>query len=127
MGETRIQSKWDCTSEGTLSVLLPSGIKGSWDLTELFLNWADMDTAEKFFAGYGVKQKLSDHCATNGLDVERMTELYDYAVENRELPATKRGGGFGISKKKIAEKIEQRKVPLTADQEALMKELGLMD
>jgi len=126
MGETRTQAKWECSNEGTLSVMLPSGIIGSWDLTELYLNWAEMDTAEMFFAGYGAKQKLSDHCSTKGLDLDRMTELYDYAVKNRELPPTKRGGVFGISKKKIAYKIKLRKVPLTDEQQALLEELELI-
>lgn len=134
MGENRTQNKWDCSNDGLLTVLMPSGLKGEFDLTEIFESWADYTPAEKFFSGYGVKQKLSDLCAkskkealTDAEKLEAMEKLFNYAVDNQKLPEVKRAGGFGISKKAIAEKIEKREVPLTEDQIALMKELGLMD
>jgi len=133
MGTIRKQAKWDCTDEGILSVVLPSGLKDSYDITKIFHNWANFTPAEKFYAGYGVKQKLSDHCAaskdatyTDAEKITRMDELFNYTAENAELPKTERKGGFGISKKSIAKKIEKREAPLTEDQIALMKELGLM-
>lgn len=133
MGTIRKQAKWECSNEGLLTVVLPSGLKSSYDLTTVFMGWADFSEAEKFYAGYGVKQKLSDLCAaskdatyTDAEKIKRMDELFNYTAENAELPKTERKGGFGISKKSIAEKIEKREVPLTEDQIALMKELGLM-
>lgn len=130
MGEKRVQAKWDCTSDGILSVLFPSGLKGEFDLTELYEYWTDFTEAEKFFSAYGVKQKLMDLSSdpkwTYQETLDRAKELFKFCVDNGTMPATKRAGGFGISKKKIAEKIEERETPLTEDQIAILKELGLM-
>jgi len=130
---SRKQAKWDVTEIGMLTVLLPSGLTADYDLTHIFKGWADYTEAEMFLSGYGVKQKLSDLCAaskdatyTDKEKIERMTELFDYAVKHEKMPKTERKGGFGISKKKIAESIEKREVPLTDEQEAILKELGLM-
>jgi hypothetical protein len=103
------QAKWNYTDEGVLSCELPEGTVVEFDLTELYLGWTDMDEAEKFFASYGVKQKLSDRCATTKdasyteeEKVTRMKELFVYTVENRKLPKTEKSG---FTRKLTPEKI----------------------
>ena len=110
MGETRTQSKWDCTEKGILTNTLPSGLTVSFDLTLIYPMWDQFDEAQKFYAAYGVKQKLSDKCAatkdasyTDEEKIERMTELYDFTCAERKLPEVKKAGGFGVSKKVATE------------------------
>lgn len=131
MGKDIKQAKWDCTTEGKLTGMFPGGVSVSLDLTKVFPNWADFSEAEMFFAGYGVKQKCMDYSSdpkwTYQEKADRAKTLYGYAVKHGKLPETKRSGGFGISKKAIAEKIEARDKPLTKAQTDVLREFGLID
>jgi len=131
MGKEIKQAKWDCTAEGKLSGMFPGEVSAEFDLTKVFKNWADFNESEMFFASYGFKQKCMDLSAdpkwTYQDKADRATELYDYVVKHGTMPKTERKGGFGISKKAIAEKIEKLDKPLTKAQEKLLKDLGVID
>jgi hypothetical protein len=124
----RKQTKWEYNDEGILSCELPEGAKCEFDLTELFVNWTDFDEVERFYAAYGVKQKLSDRCAatkdasyTEEEKVTRMKELFIYTVEKRKLPKSEKSG---IARKVTPEKIAGAVKTFTPEQIAeLQKQL----
>lgn len=128
MGKTIKQASWECSTEGILTGTFPGGLSCEFDLTKLYIGWADMDEAEMFYASYGVKQKSMDYSSdtkwTYADKIGRATELFNYAVKERKLPATKRGG-FDI-KKTVAKKVEKLDKPLTEAEEALLIKLGLI-
>jgi len=102
MAKESTQAVWTCTDAGMMTGSFPGGLSVTYDLSRLYLGWADMDEAEKFMAAYGVKQKCQDISAdtkyTYQDKIDRGKVLFEYLVLNRKMPATKRGGGFGITK-----------------------------
>ena len=102
MAKEQTQAEWNCTSEGKLVGTFPGGLSSTYDLTQIFPMWKDFNEAGMFFAGYGVKQKCMDYSAdtkyTYQDKIDRANGLMKYTIEHGKLPATKRGGGFGITK-----------------------------
>ena len=102
MAKVQTQAEWKCTDAGIMTGSFPGGLSVTYDLTRLYMGWADMDDAEMFCACYGVRQKLMDYSAdtkyTYQDKIDRGKVLFEYLVLHRKMPATKRGGGFGITK-----------------------------
>ena len=102
MAKVKTQADWTCTEAGMMTGSFPGGLSVTYDLTLLFTGWDQMNEAEMFMAGYGVKQKCQDISAdtkyTYQDKIDRGQALYDYITLHGKMPATKRGGGFGITK-----------------------------
>lgn len=59
------KARWSLDLDtGIASVVLPSGLTGSYDLTEILsVDWSELTTVEKYVFYYGWKQKAADATA----------------------------------------------------------------
>ena len=130
----RKKSKWSLL-DGILSVLMPGGKGGSWDLVKLFPTFGEMTETQKETIAYGVKQKLMDSCARNA-DV-KLTEAESIAQMNKtwemllsgKFTSGTRGTGITVAAKVekavAAQGIEKYKTANKAQRKMLL-ELGIV-
>jgi hypothetical protein len=113
------------------TVTMPDGITRSFDLSELFPDFAKFNGTQQNTIAYGVKQKLSDSTARSKdekLDskgaVEVMATTYAGIIDNTAW-TKKGGGGFSkkISKASLDEKAKESKMS-SAQAQKLLESLG---
>lgn len=102
----------------------------SFIMTELFYEWADMDSVQKQVAAYGLKQKMADACATTK-DMEQTVNERIVTIDSMwarlslDRNFVVKGGERETLKKKLEGAITEGKVQLTPELAEVLRGLGV--